>query len=146
MSPKRRAPLLLAFAGAALLAAVARPGGNHPQAVVRFDSAEELLRLAGQGGLRCYPGSRVPHLWSGHFVTDRPRERAELESLCKAGCGQMPEWEGVLWVCGLDAPAGRRFDPGQIAGSSRVLAAGDERLIDRLEQLHRRLSDDRRGK
>src|SRR5262249_40246450 len=62
--PLRRAPR-----GGALLAPAARPRREPKAAEARFASAEELLRLAGQEGLFCYDGPRLPKPCSGYFLT-----------------------------------------------------------------------------
>ena len=143
MKRNARAGLLLALLSGLLLVTLARSGRRPAEA--RFASTEELLRLAGQNGLHCYPGSDLPHLWRGYFVTDHPKTRVELETLCKGCCGQMPKWDGVLWVCDLGTLDGpRRFGPPEVGGNlrtlGRVLVAGDERLIRRVEDAYCRRS------
>src|SRR5262249_30707872 len=101
MNRHARPALLLALLGGVLLVTAARSSRDPRAAEAHFASGEELLRLAAQEGLLCYDGSRLPEPWSGYFLTDRPRNPVELENLCKARCGQLPEWDGVLWAFDL---------------------------------------------
>ncbi len=84
-------------------------------------------------------------------MTDRPKDRAELDTLCKARSGQLPEWGGVLWARDPGAADGSsQIGPPEIGGNSRslgrVLVAGDERLIRRVEDAHRRRAGGWRGR
>src|SRR5262245_4835986 len=151
MTRHARHALLLALLGGALLVTVARTCREPRAAEARFASAEELLLLANQEGLLCYDGSRAPQPWSGHFLSDRPRDPVELERLCKGCCGQLPEWEGVLCARDLCRAGGvLHVGPPEVGGNShtlgRVLLAGDERLLRRLEAAYRRRADRPRGK
>jgi hypothetical protein len=151
MCRKPHAALLAALLLAVPLALLVRGRAGRGAAEVRFASAEELLRLAGEDGLHCYPGSGRPTPVSGHFVTDRPRDPVELYGLGKGTCGQSPEWDGVVWACDLGAADHLSpFDPAGVGGNGRALGrvfvAGDERLIRRLEELHRRRAGRSRGR
>src|SRR5262245_7628374 len=142
MNRHARHALLLALLGGALLV-TARTCREPRRAEARFASAEELLRLANQEGLLCYDRSRAARPWSGYFLSDRPRDPVELATLCKGCCGQLPEWDGVLWAWDLGTADGRlEVGPPAIGGNSRalgrVLLAGDERLIRRVEVAYRR--------
>src|SRR5262249_53608049 len=125
----------------------APPPRREPKAAeARFASAEELLRLAGQEGLFCYDGPRLPKPCSGYFLTDRPRDPEELETLCKGCCGRTPGWEGVLWARDVGAADGQlHVGPPEIGGPrgprAGVRRAGDERLPSRVEAAYRRRAD-----
>src|SRR5262245_7853177 len=64
----RRTALVVVVLGGALLATLASTHSRR-RGEVRFASAEELLRVAREEGLHCYPGSPLPLTWTGYFVT-----------------------------------------------------------------------------
>ena len=115
-----------------------------------FASAEELLRLAKEDGLHCYPGSPMPNHASGHYVTDRPEDPNERQVLCKGQWDDGDKWQGVVWVCDLDSPeTPTGFAPENVAGAGhvlgRVFVAGDRRLIARIEEMGRQQAQRERG-
>ncbi len=133
-------PALLAAAAVAL--SKGRQPAGAARAGVRFTSPGELRRLAEANGLCWQRGSHIPCHTSGNYVTDRAVPEKELARLCKAASGLTPAWRGIVWVIALDAPGGLPPDPDHFGGARRVwgrlLAMGDEQLLDRIEGMYRR--------
>jgi hypothetical protein len=76
------------------------------------------------------------------FIADHPIEFDDVAGLrIMRDSGLTHEWTGILWVAQLDVPGKTNFDPAdQIIGNWRVwgnvLVAGDEELMNRIEELY----------
>jgi len=76
---------------------------------------------------------------TAHPLTDDALQK--LHSIDKRKCGLTPEWRGLLWVCALHSSYDSRLASDTIGGKwrtwGRLLVAGDEELMNRLEGLRR---------
>jgi hypothetical protein len=89
----------------------------------------------------CFP--EQPVFINSFFITEHPlsvEALGKLHSIDKRDCGLTPAWRGLLWVCALHSPYWH-VDSETIGGKKRIwgrlLVAGDEELMDRIEQLVR---------
>jgi hypothetical protein len=78
--------------------------------------------------------------YGNFFVANRPISYAEIQSAAnQRNRGLTSAWSGILWVCQINCHA--TLATSSVAGKSRVwgnvLVAGDEALMDRIEDLYR---------
>ena len=112
---------------------------------MQFASAEEARDFCVSEGLHCHNGTDgVPFTMGNFFVADHPLTFNDLQAIpCRRDCGMTPAWKGILWVGQIRSPHSV-IDIGvaSIRGKCRVwgniLVAGDEDLMDRIEDLYRR--------
>src|SRR5262249_13420545 len=116
------------------LVSPSRPKPTH------FRNLQELKDLALSKGF-CFP--ELPAVRDNFFITDHPlsAERLrQIRSISKRDCGLTPVWRGLLWVS-LMKDRHTELDSETIGGKKRIwgrlLVAGDEELMDRIEQIVR---------
>jgi hypothetical protein len=112
-----------------------------PPRPVFFETPEELIFLVERNGLHCHSASDPSKgLWSQFYVAHHPGVFQQLP-LSKRSCGQAPEWRGLVWVTSINQN-GWGLDIDSIGGRKRiwgkVVVAGDEELMDAIEQLYRK--------
>ena len=103
---------------------------------LHFESARELRDLAESSGFLTHNEGVNPD--TVFFVTERPVTKYELRAVAsRSECGRSDAWKGIVWVTQLRT-AFLDLDPDQMTGNYRVwgniLVAGDDELIDQLEQ------------
>jgi hypothetical protein len=106
---------------------------------VQFRTGVELRQFADSNGLRTHDAGVAK--FSNFYIADRPLTDAELVGIGrKDACGLTDDWRGVLWACEIrhgaitlvaDCLGGKR----RIWGN--LVVAGDEELMDRIEQIAR---------
>ena len=107
--------------------------------VPEFATAQELKSFAISSGLICHCGNGSGSVYNNYFLADHPIAIDDLAGVStRRDCGLTPAWRGVLWVC----PLGRlgpypEFIGGKWRVWGNVLVAGDEPLMDRIEELYR---------
>jgi hypothetical protein len=108
---------------------------------VHFKTLREFKDFALSKGL-CFSKQPVP-LFDNFFIADHPLSIESLQELPivrKRDCGLTPAWRGLLWVCAIHSRYGQ-VDFETIGGKKRIwgklLVAGDEELMNRIEQLLR---------
>jgi hypothetical protein len=104
-----------------------------------FETAQELRDFAISSGLMFHCGNGSGFVYNNYFLADHPIAFDDLAGVStRRDCGLSPAWRGVLWVCPLGTLGP---DPYLIGGKWRVwgnvLVAGDELLMDRIEDLYR---------
>jgi hypothetical protein len=112
------------------------------QQPVAFETAAEFRAFAQQHGFLIHSGRQKPEVLSNFYITTKQHTWDELGHLSKARCGLTPRWKGVVWVTTHFVSAER--EQGLIVDSlgghhriwGKVLAAGDEEILDQLEQLY----------
>jgi hypothetical protein len=129
---RKEAVIILFVLAAAILL---RTTGPHS---MNFESLTEFKRFAAENGLLLHPtgvGGFQDHL----YVSDHPVTLDHLLTLTKTNFDASPGWRGILWVHGYSKR--NHVLPTSIAGPWRVwgrlLVAGDEKLMDCVEELHR---------
>jgi hypothetical protein len=109
--------------------------------VPQFDSAVELHDFAVSMGLDFHCGNPGGLYCSNYFLADHPLTLDDLEPLgTRRDCGLTPVWRGILWVSQIRTES-MTIHPEQLGGKWRVwgnvVGAGDEDLMDRIEELYR---------
>jgi hypothetical protein len=111
----------------------------EPERVV-FKNPAELKDFAMSKGLVFHCGNISNTVYVGdYFLADHPITIDDLEGICtRRDCGLTPAWRGVLWAC-QRGHLGLREDclGGKWRVWGKVLVAGDEELMDRIEGLYR---------
>lgn len=113
---------------------------------VRLHSTLELRQLIETSELFCHSGTLGNVASDNFYIADRPFDyAASLAVADRLKCGLTPMWRGVVWVTDIKSAAGIVVDTAYIGGRYRiwgnVLIAGDENLMDQLEALYHRRSD-----
>ena len=106
---------------------------------VHFQTLREFKDFAISKGL-CFPEQAV--FINSFFIGDHSLSAEalrKLHSMDKRDCGLTPAWRGLLWVCALHSGFDSRLHSETIGGKSRIwgrlLVAGDEELMNRIERL-----------
>jgi hypothetical protein len=104
-----------------------------------FNTAQQLKDFAVSNGLIFHCGNRNGIIYGNYFLADHAIAIDDLAGVSmRRDCGLTPAWHGVLWVSPLT-----EFGPypDLIGGKWRVwgnvLVAGDQDLMDRIEELYR---------
>jgi hypothetical protein len=104
-----------------------------------FETARELKDFAISSGLVFHCGNGSGFVCNNYFLADHPIALDDLASIAtRRDCGLTPAWCGVLWVC----PLGKSGPCPDLMGGKwrvwgKVLVAGDQDLMDRIEELYR---------
>jgi hypothetical protein len=130
----------MALPGVGILAASIFFAGAD-QRPADFESAQELKSLLERNGWCCNWGGADTSTvgLTNFYVTRHPVTRAQLPAT-KRTCGQTSDWRGMVWVtqiqqnhCGICIRS--------ISGCKRiwgnVLVAGDEEVMDAIEEIYR---------
>ena len=109
-------------------------------APVSFADVREFKRFAEAEGLFHHTGARGPGSANNFFVADHSITFDDVTSIgTRRDCGLMPGWKGVLWVYQIPARPDADYLFPEPSGNWRVwgnvLVAGDEALMDRMEQV-----------
>jgi hypothetical protein len=107
---------------------------------IHYQTLREFKEFAVSKGL-CFP--EQPMFKDNFFIADHAlsvEAVRELASIRKWDCGLTPAWRGLLWVCAIHSPYWQ-VESETIGGKKRIwgrlLVAGDEGLMDRIEELVR---------
>jgi hypothetical protein len=111
-----------------------------PPAPVSFESAGELRGFAAASGLQTRNDGNGDS--SIFFISDHPLSTDDIMAVATRGdCGATPGWRGVVWTAQM-RPRSVVSYPFQRSGGhwriwGNMIVAGDERLMDRIEELYR---------
>jgi hypothetical protein len=108
-------------------------------APIEFKTALELRNFISASGFSVYAQGTNPG--SIFYISDHALTPDNLAAVVELRhCGLVPSWRGILWVSQCRNPAWT-LCPEHIGGTWRiwgnVLVAGDEELMDRLEEMYR---------
>jgi hypothetical protein len=128
--------LTLAFWGCRYLASSWNPDR------IAFAGASEFKDFVASRGIHINSGAASGNSRDKFFVADRPLALDDFENLqSRQNCGLTPSWRGILWVCEIHN-AGNTLCTNQMDGKWRVwgnvIVAGDEDLMERIEELYRK--------
>jgi hypothetical protein len=119
-----------------VLACAALYCGGAPRPT-RFDNVDEFQHFAVRNHLLLHASGMAAG--DNFYVSDHPVALEHLMSLTKKNCGQDSGWRGIIWVHGQSRFS--HVSARSIGGHCRIwgnlLVAGDEKLLDRVEDLHR---------
>lgn len=109
---------------------------------VEFKDIQQLKAFGEANDLHFHSGTKSgQYCLSTYFLADHPIKFDDLgEARIVRRCGLTPEWHGLLWVNQITSQEAE-LDPDHIGGNRRVwgnvVVAGDEKLMDRIEQMFR---------
>jgi hypothetical protein len=107
----------------------------HP---VYFESISEFRAFAAKNHLLLQP-SGMADAGDNFYVSDHAVTLEHLLSLTKKDCGLSAAWRGIIWVHGHSRLS--YVAAGSIGGHCRIwgnlLVAGDQALLERVEEIHR---------
>jgi hypothetical protein len=108
---------------------------------VAFQNIVELKAFAEINGLYLHTGNRSNIVRDNYFVADHPITLDDLDNVqMKRNCGHTPAWRGILWACQIENQT-TSLHADEIDGNWRawgnVVVAGDEPLMNRIEELYR---------
>jgi hypothetical protein len=110
---------------------------------VQFQSVGEFKRFAAANRLFTHTGTKQNRSEKNFYVALHPlsfESLQELHTAFKRDCGFTPAWRDVVWLTRLDSK-GTRIYPDTVGGKRRIwgklLVAGDEQLMDRIECMYR---------
>jgi hypothetical protein len=107
---------------------------------VGFETARELRSFVDASGLQTRnDGAANDRLF---FITDHVVTVKDMEALAtRRDCGLTPGWRGILWATQISASISTVYPTQGFGGKWRVwgnvVVAGDEQLMDRIEELYR---------
>jgi hypothetical protein len=105
---------------------------------VYFESVSEFRDFAVKNGLLLH-ASGMADAGDNCYVSDHAVSLEHLLNLTKKNCGRGGEWRGVIWIHGHSRHS--YVAAGSIGGHCRIwgnlLVAGDEALLERVEEIHR---------
>jgi len=139
--------ILLSIGAAALLTLTAASVCRYealsstPKSIA-FKNAAEFKDFALCNGFFFHRGNMNGVVGGNYFIADHLVTLDDLEEvLTRRDCGLTPAWRGILWVCQIhDTPWFTALDTDHVDGKRRVwgnvLVAGDEDLMDRIEELY----------
>jgi hypothetical protein len=114
-----------------------------PPPGIHFDSARDLKELIADHDIHVHSGATGRGTDSNFFVADHPLTFDDTVKVAwRRDCGLTPAWQGIVWVAEIvDPVSGVLIRIDQITGNYRiwgnVIVAGDERVMDRIEELAR---------
>jgi hypothetical protein len=105
---------------------------------IRFETLQDLTDFAVASGYKI-EHSGQGYLTDNCYISDHPVPMTDLLLLTKRDCGLTSAWRGIIWACSrCDMCC---ISPATIGGKWRiwgnVLVAGDEHLMDEVEQRYR---------
>jgi hypothetical protein len=111
-----------------------------PPAPVGFETARELRSFVDASGLQTRDdGAAKNRIF---FITDHAVSSDDMEAVATLrDCGLTPSWRGILWVTQIRAATTTVYPTQGFGGKWRVwgnvIVAGDEQLMDLIEELYR---------
>ena len=111
-----------------------------PPAPVGFETARELRSFVDASGLQTRDdGAPNGGLF---FITDHALTVKDMEAVAtRRDCGLTPSWRGILWATQISASTSTVYPTQGFGGKWRVwgnvVVAGDEDLMDHIEELYR---------
>jgi hypothetical protein len=126
-------------------------GGRYVAATIQpkstqFQSVREFREFAASQGLHLHGGTaagRVVFPENNCYVADHSITFDDLDGVStRRDCGLTPAWRGILWVSLIrDDSTNVDMIPEQLGGTWRIwgnlVVAGDEALMNRIEELYR---------
>ena len=109
---------------------------------IAFKNAAEFKDFALCNGFFFHSGNVNGVVGGNYFIADHLVTLNDVEEvLTRRDCGLTPAWRGILWVCQIhDTPWFTALATDHVDGKRRVwgnvLVAGDEDLMDRIEELY----------
>jgi hypothetical protein len=124
-----------------ILIVCARENVRH--APIHFSTIAQAKEFFLRQGLFCHDGTKGKNAFGNYFVASHPIDFDSLQMIInRRNCGMTPAWRGILWICQLHrGNNGWIVITDSVDGNCRVwgdvLVAGDEELMDRIEELFR---------
>jgi hypothetical protein len=111
-----------------------------PPAPVSFETAQELRGFAVANGLEARNDGKADS--TIFYIADHPLSPDDIVAVAsRRDFGRAPSWRGVVWAAQITSPSTSTY-PIQGFGRhwrlwGKMIVAGDEQLMDRIEELYR---------